>query len=81
MLAQSPSAHFQKKRFRTHRSMKCESAPVNFTGDTVKLSKPLFHKQETEDSCVPASLKMVIATFGQDVSETELRQLTILVER
>lgn len=41
----------------------------------MKPSKPLFHKQETEDSCVPACLKMVIASFGQDVSEAEVRLL------
>ncbi|NOT60313.1 MAG: hypothetical protein HOP19_08820 [Acidobacteria bacterium] len=41
----------------------------------MKPSKPPFHKQETEDSCVPACLKMVIAGFGQDVTEAKLRRL------
>ncbi|MGH9846476.1 MAG: cysteine peptidase family C39 domain-containing protein [Blastocatellia bacterium] len=36
-------------------------------------SKPPFHKQETGYSCVPACLRMVLGSFGLDVSEIELR--------
>ncbi len=36
-------------------------------------SKPPFHKQETRYSCVPACLRMVLGSFGLDVSESELR--------
>ena len=35
--------------------------------------KPPFHKQETRYSCVPACLRMVLGSFGVDISESELR--------
>ena len=35
--------------------------------------KPPFHKQETLYSCVPACLRMVLGSFGVDISESELR--------
>jgi len=35
--------------------------------------KPPFHKQETRYSCVPACLRMVLGSFGLDMSEGELR--------
>ncbi len=38
-------------------------------------SRPIFHQQETPDSCVPACLRMVLSGFGIEKSETELRQL------
>src|SRR5215216_1576709 len=38
-------------------------------------SKLPFYKKETSYSCVPACLRMVLASFGVDVSETRLRQL------
>ena len=37
-------------------------------------SKPLFHKQETRYSCVPACLRMVLAGFGLEITERELRE-------
>jgi ABC-type bacteriocin/lantibiotic exporter with double-glycine peptidase domain len=36
-------------------------------------SKLPFHKQETIYSCVPACLRMVLSSFGLEISETELR--------
>lgn len=36
-------------------------------------SKLPFYKQETRYSCVPACLRMVLASLGLDLSETELR--------
>ncbi len=36
---------------------------------------PPFYKQETPDSCVPACLRMVLASYGLDISEVELREL------
>src|SRR5437870_10372961 len=41
--------------------------------DTVRQSKPQFHKQETRYSCVPACLRMVLGSFGVDLAESELR--------
>ena len=38
-------------------------------------SKPPFYKQETRYSCVPACLRIVLAGFGLDLSEAELRTL------
>jgi ABC-type bacteriocin/lantibiotic exporter with double-glycine peptidase domain len=38
-------------------------------------SKPRFHKQETRYSCVPASLRMVLGSFGLEITERELRVL------
>ena len=38
-------------------------------------SKPPFHKQETNYSCVPACLRMVLGSFGLDLAESELRAL------
>ena len=35
--------------------------------------KPPFHKQETRYSCVPACLRMVLGSFGVDISESALR--------
>ena len=35
--------------------------------------KPPFHKQETRYSCIPACLRMVLGSFGVDISESELR--------
>ncbi len=35
--------------------------------------KPPFHKQETRYSCVPACLRMVLGSFGMDISESTLR--------
>ncbi len=35
--------------------------------------KPPFHKQETRYSCVPACLRMVLSSFGVDLSENALR--------
>jgi ABC-type bacteriocin/lantibiotic exporter with double-glycine peptidase domain len=35
--------------------------------------KPPFHKQETLYSCVPACLRMVLGSFGMDISESALR--------
>ena len=35
--------------------------------------KPPFHKQETLYSCVPACLRMVLSSFGVDLSENALR--------
>ena len=35
--------------------------------------KPPFHKQETRYSCVPACLRMVLGSFGVDLSESALR--------
>ncbi|MEK6288183.1 MAG: cysteine peptidase family C39 domain-containing protein [Acidobacteriota bacterium] len=37
-------------------------------------SKPLFHKQETRYSCVPACLRMVFGSFGVDIAEADLRE-------
>lgn len=36
-------------------------------------SKPPFHEQETRFSCVPACLRMILLSFGVDVSESQLR--------
>ncbi len=36
---------------------------------------PPFYQQETRDSCVPACLRMVLAAFGLEISEAELRRL------
>jgi ABC-type bacteriocin/lantibiotic exporter with double-glycine peptidase domain len=41
----------------------------------VSRSKPLFHKQETTYSCVPACLRMVLSGFGLDLTEGRLREL------
>lgn len=49
--------------------------PAPFTSSTVTRSKPLFHKQETSYSCVPACLKMVLSSFGLDITEERLREL------
>lgn len=38
-------------------------------------SKPPFYLQETPDSCVPACLRMVLASFGVEIAEAELRAL------
>ena len=38
-------------------------------------SKPPFHKQETPYSCVPACVRMVLASFGCELSEAVLRAL------
>lgn len=38
-------------------------------------SKPLFYKQETLHSCVPACLRMVLAGFGLKITEAELRRV------
>lgn len=38
-------------------------------------STPLFHKQETPYSCVPACLRIVLGSFGLELSEVELRTL------
>src|SRR6266487_3966868 len=35
--------------------------------------KPPFHKQERRYSCVPACLRMVLGSFGVDISESALR--------
>ncbi len=37
--------------------------------------KPPFYEQETPDSCVPACLRMVLASFGIEIPESELRTL------
>lgn len=37
--------------------------------------KPPLHKQETEYSCAPACLKMVLDSFGDIYTEKELREL------
>jgi ABC-type bacteriocin/lantibiotic exporter with double-glycine peptidase domain len=37
--------------------------------------KPLFYKQETPYSCVPACVRMVLTRFGRELSEAELRAL------
>ena len=37
--------------------------------------KPALHKQETEYSCAPACLKMVLESFGEVYTEQELREL------
>jgi ABC-type bacteriocin/lantibiotic exporter with double-glycine peptidase domain len=37
-------------------------------------SKLIFHRQEKDYSCVPACLKMVLATFGLTFSEVNLRE-------
>src|SRR5437588_723723 len=55
--------------------MRCGSVPAIFTNNTVKLSKPRFHKQETLDSCAPACLRMVLSSFSLDLPEAELRRL------
>jgi ABC-type bacteriocin/lantibiotic exporter with double-glycine peptidase domain len=34
--------------------------------------KPPFHKQETRYSCVPACLRMMLGSFGVDISENAL---------
>lgn len=36
--------------------------------------KPALHKQETEYSCAPACLKMVLESFGEVYTEQELRE-------
>lgn len=36
-------------------------------------SKLIFHRQEKDYSCVPACLKMVLASFGLVLSEVDLR--------
>jgi ABC-type bacteriocin/lantibiotic exporter with double-glycine peptidase domain len=41
----------------------------------VSRSKPLFHKQETTYSCVPACLRMVLSGFGLDLTEERLREM------
>lgn len=38
-------------------------------------SKPLFYPQETDDSCVPACLRMVFSIFNFAIPEIELRAL------
>jgi ABC-type bacteriocin/lantibiotic exporter with double-glycine peptidase domain len=38
-------------------------------------SKLPFYLQETPDSCVPACLRMVLAGFGMEIAEAELREL------
>ena len=38
-------------------------------------SKPLFYKQETLYSCVPACLRIVLSGFGHEYSEAEIRTL------
>lgn len=38
-------------------------------------SKPPFHRQETPYSCVPACVRMVLASFGRELSEAALRAL------
>jgi hypothetical protein len=38
-------------------------------------SKPPFHRQETPCSCVPACVRMVLASFGRELLEAELRAL------
>jgi ABC-type bacteriocin/lantibiotic exporter with double-glycine peptidase domain len=35
-------------------------------------SKPPFYKQETPYSCVPACIRMVLASFGRELSEAAL---------
>lgn len=37
--------------------------------------KPALHKQETEYSCAPACLKMVLESFGEIHAEQDLREL------
>jgi ABC-type bacteriocin/lantibiotic exporter with double-glycine peptidase domain len=41
--------------------------------NTAMPSKPPFHKQETRYSCVPACLRMVLGSFGLDLTEDDLR--------
>lgn len=36
-------------------------------------SKPPFYSQETDYSCVPACLRMVLAAYGREFTEVELR--------
>jgi len=38
-------------------------------------SKPPFYEQETDESCLPACLRMVLAAHGVRVSEKHLRKL------
>lgn len=38
-------------------------------------SKPRFHKQETTYSCIPACLRIVLSSFGLDLTEERLREL------
>ena len=38
-------------------------------------SPPPFHSQERDRSCVPACLRMVLAAYGREFSEAELRPL------
>jgi ABC-type bacteriocin/lantibiotic exporter with double-glycine peptidase domain len=42
----------------------------------VSRSKPLFHKQETTYSCVPACLRMVLSGLGLDLTEERLREMS-----
>lgn len=46
---------------------------MRFTNNTEMKSKPPFHKQETRYSCVPACLRMVLGSFGLEITESELR--------
>lgn len=46
---------------------------MRFTNNTEMKSKPLFHKQETRYTCVPACLRMVFGAFGLEITESELR--------
>lgn len=38
-------------------------------------SKPPSYRQETDESCLPACLRMVLAVYGRRLSEKRLRQL------
>jgi ABC-type bacteriocin/lantibiotic exporter with double-glycine peptidase domain len=38
-------------------------------------SKPQFYQQETRYSCVPACLRIVLSSFGLNISEPEVRNL------
>ena len=39
------------------------------------ISKPLFYRQETPESCVPTCLRMILAGFEIYYAEAELRQM------
>jgi ABC-type bacteriocin/lantibiotic exporter with double-glycine peptidase domain len=36
---------------------------------------PPFYRQETRDTCVPACLRIVLASYGLEISEAELSEL------
>jgi ABC-type bacteriocin/lantibiotic exporter with double-glycine peptidase domain len=49
--------------------------PNRYTNNIAMPSKPPFHSQELKYSCVPACLRMVLASFGLSMTEAELREM------